>query len=111
MKRLLEEEENGDSCNLMQFLGSMKDLLEVSDCQLKERTVSVGVGLSTSVQRYGFRDRVGGELVLILVVKQVKVKTGQGNLEFIEKRDYNDSSWNLIWNITFNVLWDSFYIS
>lgn len=68
----------------------MKDLLEVKGHQLKEKPVSIGVVLSTSLQQYGFRDGVGGELILILAAKRVKVKVGQGSLEFIEYRDYNN---------------------
>lgn len=56
-------------------------------------------------------DGVGGELVLITVAKQAKVKVSQEGLEFIECRYYNDWPWSLIWNIIFNVLWDSHYIS
>lgn len=68
----------------------MKDLLEVSDHQFKERPVSMDVVLSTSVQLDGFRDGVGGKSVLIMVAKQVKVKGKKGNLELVEDRDYND---------------------
>ena len=49
----------------------------------------MGVVFST-VQHYGFRDTVGGELVLIVGVKHLKVKVWQGSLEFTEDTDFND---------------------
>lgn len=68
----------------------MKDLLEITDHQLKERPVSMGVILSTFVQLYGFRGGVGGQLVFTRVAKKIKVKYGQESLEFGEDWYYND---------------------
>lgn len=56
---------------------------------LKDRPVSMGVVFST-VQPYGFRDTVGGELVLIIGAKHLKVKVWQGILKFTEDTDFND---------------------